>query len=86
MDDCGCWQVVRLDPQAVVRLPGPPERPVMDWAELLATGALWHRLSEYRDIPAGVALAQVVVAAGGLRARRYAARAPRIPLVRLLPA
>ncbi|MFD8007858.1 hypothetical protein [Streptomyces mirabilis] len=37
----------------------------MDWAELLATGALWHRLSEYRDIPAGVALAQVVVAAGG---------------------
>ncbi|KOU63145.1 hypothetical protein ADK57_22765 [Streptomyces sp. MMG1533] len=65
MDDCGCWQVVRLVPQAVVRLPGPPERPIMDWAELLATGALWHRLSEYRDIPAGVALAQVVVAAGG---------------------
>ncbi|MEU1534009.1 hypothetical protein [Streptomyces fagopyri] len=33
--------------------------------ELLATGALWHRLREYRDIPAGVALARVVVAAGG---------------------
>ncbi|WP_322975694.1 hypothetical protein [Actinacidiphila glaucinigra] len=65
MDDCGCWQVVRLVPQAVVRLPSPPERPVMDWAELLATGALWHRLRAYWDIPAGVALAQVVVAAGG---------------------
>ncbi|MEV6956347.1 hypothetical protein [Streptomyces sp. NPDC051183] len=45
MDGCGCWQVVRLDPRAVVRLPGsPPERPVMDGAELLATGALSHRL------------------------------------------
>ncbi|MER8041748.1 hypothetical protein [Streptomyces sp. NPDC094032] len=65
MDDCGCWQVVRLDPRAVVRLPGPPERPVADWAELLATDALWHRLSEYRDIPAGVALAQAVAAAAG---------------------
>lgn len=65
MDDCGCWQVVRLDPQAVVRLPAPPERPIMDWAELLATSALWHRLSEYQDIPAGAALAQVVVAARG---------------------
>ena len=65
MDDCGCWQVVRLVPQAVVRLPGPLERPVMDWAELLASGALWHRLSDYRDIPAGVALAQVVAAAEG---------------------
>ncbi|MER5888756.1 hypothetical protein ABT160_33440 [Streptomyces sp. NPDC001941] len=65
MDDCGCWQLVRLLPQAVVRLPGPPERPVMDWAELLGTGALWHRLSEYGDIPVGVALARVVAAAGG---------------------
>ncbi|GAQ60027.1 hypothetical protein SsS58_00366 [Streptomyces scabiei] len=65
IDDCGCRQVVRLDPQAVVRLPGPPERPVMDWAELPATGALRHRLSEYRDIPAGVALARVVMAARG---------------------
>ncbi|WSP77034.1 hypothetical protein OG324_49900 [Streptomyces sp. NBC_01236] len=65
IDDCGQWQVVRLLPQAVVRLPGPPERPVMDWAELLADGVLWHGLSEYRDIPAGVALAHVVVAAGG---------------------
>ncbi|MGW2841140.1 hypothetical protein ACWCWD_25510 [Streptomyces sp. NPDC001493] len=65
MDDCGCWQLVRLLPQAVVRLPGPPERPVMNWTELLASGALWHRLSEYRYIPAGVALAHVVVAAGG---------------------
>ncbi|WP_319365498.1 hypothetical protein [Streptomyces scabiei] len=65
IDDCGCWQVVRLDPQAVARLPGPPERPIMDWAELLATGALWHRLSENRDIPAGAALAQVVMAARG---------------------
>jgi hypothetical protein len=66
VDDCGCWQVVRLDPRAVVRLPAPPERPVMDWAELLATGALWHRLSEYRDIPAGVTLAHLVVAAEGV--------------------
>lgn len=65
MDDCGCWQVVRLLPQAVVRLPAPPERPIMDWTELTAAGALWHRLSGYRDIPAGVALARVVVAAGG---------------------
>ena len=65
MDDCGCWQVVRLVPQSVVRLPGPPERPITDWEELLSTDALWHRLSEYRDIPAGVALARVVVAAGG---------------------
>ncbi|MYQ47563.1 hypothetical protein GTW40_21350 [Streptomyces sp. SID4985] len=65
MDDCGCWQVVRLVPQAVVRLPGPPERPVMDWPELLATGALWHRLSKFQDIPAGVALAHVVAAAKG---------------------
>ncbi|MFB7470435.1 hypothetical protein [Kitasatospora sp. NPDC056184] len=65
MDDCGCWQVVRLVPQAVVRLPGPPERPVTGWGELLATGALWHRLGEYRDIPAGVALAHLVVASGG---------------------
>ncbi|MFJ2399518.1 hypothetical protein ACIOTI_43345 [Streptomyces sp. NPDC087843] len=37
----------------------------MDWAELLTAGALWHRLSEYRDIPAGMALAHVVVAAEG---------------------
>lgn len=37
----------------------------MDRAEPLAAGALWHRLSEYRDIPAGVALAHVVAAAGG---------------------
>ncbi|SEC33740.1 hypothetical protein SAMN04489727_3395 [Amycolatopsis tolypomycina] len=65
LDDCGCWQVVRLLPQAVVRLPAPPERPVSDWAELLATGALEHRLSAFRDIPAGVALAHVVVAAAG---------------------
>lgn len=65
MDDCGCWQLVRLDPQAVVRLPGPAERPLVDWAELLATDALWHRLSEYRDIPAGVALAHVVAASEG---------------------
>lgn len=69
VDDCGCWQVVRLAPQAVVRLPGPPERPVMDWAELLASGALRHRLSEFRDIPAGAALAQVVVAAQGAPVR-----------------
>ncbi|WP_308191897.1 hypothetical protein [Kitasatospora humi] len=65
IDDCGQWQVVEFLPAAVVRLPGPPERPVMDWAELLADGLLWHRLSEYRDIPAGVALAHVVVAAQG---------------------
>lgn len=64
IDDCGEWQVVRLLPHAVVRLPGPPERPVMDWAELAAEGALWQGLSEYRDIPAGVALAHVVAAAG----------------------
>ncbi|WP_034089555.1 hypothetical protein [Streptacidiphilus albus] len=44
MDDCGCWQVVRLVPQAVVRLHDPQERPVMDWAELLATGARRARL------------------------------------------
>ncbi|MFD9237193.1 MULTISPECIES: hypothetical protein [Streptomyces] len=66
MDDCGCWQIVRFLPQTAVRLPGPPEPPIMEWAEMLATGALWHRLSEYRDIPAGVVLAQVVVAAGGV--------------------
>lgn len=65
IDDCGYWQVVRLVPQAVLRLPGPPERPIMDWTELFTTGTPWHRLDEYRDIPAGVALAQVVVAAGG---------------------
>ncbi|MFE7113327.1 hypothetical protein ACFU98_44165 [Streptomyces sp. NPDC057575] len=65
IDDCGQWQVVRVLPQAVVRLPGPPERPVMDWVDLPADGALWHGLSEYRDIPAGVALAHVVMAAEG---------------------
>ncbi|MFD8805245.1 hypothetical protein [Streptomyces sp. NPDC059597] len=65
VDDCGCWQVVQLVPEAVVRLPAPPERPVMDWPELLATDALWHRLSKFRDIPAGVTLAHVVVAADG---------------------
>ena len=65
IDDCGQWQMVRLLPPTVVRLPGPPERPIMDWAELADEGALWHGLSEYRDIPAGVALAHVVVAAGG---------------------
>ncbi|MFI0976761.1 hypothetical protein ACH4SP_07000 [Streptomyces sp. NPDC021093] len=64
MDESG-WQVVRILPQAVVRLPGPPERPIMDWVELPATGALWQHLSEYRDIPAGVALAHMVVAARG---------------------
>ena len=37
----------------------------MDWAELLIDGALWNGLSEYRDIPAGVALAHVVAAAEG---------------------
>ena len=55
----------RPDPRAVVRLPAPPERPIMDWADGLTTGARWHRLSEYQDIPAGAALAQVVVAARG---------------------
>ncbi|MFG2503867.1 hypothetical protein ACGFSB_37360 [Streptomyces sp. NPDC048441] len=65
MDDCGCWQVVRLLPQAIVRLPGPPEQPVMDWPELQANCALGQRLSEYQDIPAGVALAHVVAAARG---------------------
>lgn len=76
MDDCGCWQVVRLVPQAVVRLPGPPERQVMDWAELLATGALSHRLSEYRDISAGVALAHVVVGSGGAPVEVARGRSP----------
>ncbi|MFD7987776.1 hypothetical protein ACFV4M_30990 [Kitasatospora indigofera] len=65
MDDCGQWQLVRLLPHALVRLPGPPERPVMDWSRLPADGALWHRLSEFRDIPAGVALAHLLVAARG---------------------
>ncbi|MCX5214117.1 hypothetical protein OG689_33485 [Kitasatospora sp. NBC_00240] len=65
MDDCGQWQVVRLLPDAVVRLPGPPERPVMDWSELPADGALRYGLGEFRDIPAGVALAHLVVAARG---------------------
>lgn len=37
----------------------------MDWADLTADGVLWHGLSECRDIPAGVALAHVVVAAEG---------------------
>ncbi|WP_234334163.1 hypothetical protein [Streptomyces sp. NRRL B-1347] len=37
----------------------------MDWLELLANGALWQELGEYRDIPAGVALAHVVVTARG---------------------
>ncbi|MFJ5094752.1 hypothetical protein [Streptomyces sp. NPDC088557] len=64
IDDCGQWQVARLLPEAV-RLPGPPERPVMDWAELTAEGALWPGLGEYRHIPAGVALAHAVVATGG---------------------
>lgn len=65
IDDCGQWQVVRLLPRAVTRLPAPPERPVMDWAELPADDALWHGLSEYQEIPAGAALAHVVVAAQG---------------------
>ncbi|MFJ1707000.1 hypothetical protein [Kitasatospora sp. NPDC088346] len=65
IDDCGAWQVVRLLPQAVAELPGPPERPILDWADLATDGALWHGLSVYRDIPAGVALAHVVVAARG---------------------
>lgn len=65
MDDHGCWQLVRFVPQAVVRLHAPPERPTLDWPELLATGGLRHRLEEFRDIPAGVALAHAVVAAGG---------------------
>ncbi|MER5726231.1 MULTISPECIES: hypothetical protein [Streptomyces] len=47
MDDCGCWQVVRLVPQAAVRLPDQPEQPVLDWAKLLvdramsAEGSVW---------------------------------------------
>ncbi|MDX3071111.1 hypothetical protein ACIP98_13610 [Streptomyces sp. NPDC088354] len=65
IDDCGAWQMVRLLPQAVAELPGPPERPVMDWAELPADGVLRHRLSAYLDIPAGAALAHVVVSSGG---------------------
>ncbi|MEU1616559.1 hypothetical protein ABZ479_04555 [Streptomyces sp. NPDC005722] len=65
IDDCGRWQMVRLLPRAVVRLPGPPERPVMDWTELPAEGALGCRLGEFQDIPAGVALAHVAVAVGG---------------------
>ncbi|MFE6891984.1 hypothetical protein [Streptomyces sp. NPDC057694] len=44
---------------------GFPERPAMDWAELLSNGALWPRLSEFPDIPAGAALSHVVVAAEG---------------------
>ncbi|MFI0939697.1 hypothetical protein [Streptomyces sp. NPDC021020] len=64
-DDCGHWQVVRLLPQAVVRLPGPPERPVLDWAQLPVEGAPWQGLNGYEDIPAGAALAHVVAASGG---------------------
>lgn len=45
IDDCGQWQMVRLLPQAVVRLPCPPERPVLHWAQLPTGGALWHGLS-----------------------------------------
>jgi len=37
----------------------------MDWAELPTHGALWHGLSAYRDIPAGVALAHAAAASGG---------------------
>ncbi|MFE0462915.1 hypothetical protein ACFW1A_27045 [Kitasatospora sp. NPDC058965] len=65
IDDCGQWQQVQLPPGAVVRLPAPPERPVLDWSELLTDGALWRGLSDYRDIPAGAALAHLVVASGG---------------------
>ncbi|WP_431676156.1 hypothetical protein [Kitasatospora sp. KL5] len=65
IDDCGAWQVVRLLPQALVRLPGPAERPVLGWAEALEGGGPGRDLSEYRDIPAGVALAHLVAAAGG---------------------
>ncbi|MFI0722818.1 hypothetical protein [Streptomyces sp. NPDC021224] len=64
-DDCGHWQLVRLLPQAVVRLPGPPERRVLDWSELLVNGALWRGLGGFEDIPAGAALAHLVAASGG---------------------
>ncbi|MFG3583227.1 hypothetical protein [Streptomyces sp. NPDC047990] len=65
IDDCGHWQLVRLLDRAVVGLPSPPERPVLSWAELFADGGPGHRLSGFQDIPAGVALAHVVVAARG---------------------
>jgi hypothetical protein len=89
IDDCGHWQEVRLLPQAVVRLPGPPERPVLAWRELPANGALWHGLSEYRDIPAGVALAHAVVASGGRSVTVAPGPAAELfgwALARLLPA
>ncbi|MFG2818451.1 hypothetical protein ACGFX4_03390 [Kitasatospora sp. NPDC048365] len=65
IDDCGHWQVVRLLAGAVRRLPGPQERPVLEWEDLFEDGVLWTRPADYRDIPAGVALAHVVAASGG---------------------
>ncbi|MER8186858.1 hypothetical protein [Kitasatospora sp. NPDC094015] len=65
IDDRGAWQLVRLHPQALVRLPAPAERPVLGWARALRDGGPGRDLSEYRDIPAGVALAHLVAATGG---------------------
>ncbi|MFF0746944.1 hypothetical protein ACFYVL_41825 [Streptomyces sp. NPDC004111] len=72
MDDCGLWQAVWLEPDAVVRRPsGLPAGPPPGWDDLRLAG---HRLppvepdgrwSRRWEAAAGVAPAHLVVATGG---------------------
>ncbi|MGW4233189.1 hypothetical protein ACWEF9_28645 [Streptomyces sp. NPDC004980] len=69
MDDCGLWQTVWLEPEAVVRRPtGPPALPIADWGDLERAD---HRVPPVEpdgmwsfrwEAAVGVALAHLVAA------------------------
>ncbi|MBA9004989.1 hypothetical protein [Thermomonospora cellulosilytica] len=73
VDDCGHWQAVWLEPQAVRRVDAGPERPVASWEELLeeppgippieASG----RWNPRWEVSAAVSLAHLLAASGGAR-------------------
>jgi len=71
IDDCGLWQAVWLEPQAVRRVDDGAERPVAGWAELLEDPP-WippveesGRWSPRWAASAAVALAHLLAASGG---------------------
>ncbi len=70
VDDCGFWQVVWLEPDAVcpVAVDGPVQR-VMDWTELPSTPPVDSRgfWSPVWEAAVAVALAHLLVVSGGRR-------------------
>ncbi|GAA3473712.1 hypothetical protein GCM10018965_082650 [Nonomuraea roseola] len=70
VDDCGFWQVVWLEPEAVrpVAVDGPVQR-VIDWAELPSTPPVDPRgfWSPLWEAAVAVALAHLLAVSGGMR-------------------